>query len=197
MNTGEILNQFEKHPLASAAFSVLHPLSKTRIILKGLAGSAPAFLLAAHYQRSKLSLAILPNHELAAYFANDLISLIGEEKVILFPSSFKRDFKHGEIDSNNVLARSEALARISRCVNPSILVASPASIHESVVARQQLDKNTFRIRQGDSLSLDFLREFLDAHGFLLSEFVYEPGHYSIRGGIVDVYSFGNDLPYRL
>ncbi len=197
MNTKEILKQFEKHPAAADAFSSLHPLSKTQIQLKGLAGSASSFLLAANYDRSKLALAILPNHEQAAYFANDLISLVGEEKVMLFPSSFKRDLKHGEIDSNNVLARSETLARISRSIKPSILVTSPAAIHESVVARQQLDKNTFRVKQGETLSMEFLREFLDAHGFLLSEFVYEPGHYSIRGGIADVFSFGNELPYRL
>lgn len=165
--------------------------------LKGLAGSAPAFLLASHYQRSKLSLAIFSDYEQAAYFANDLGSLVGEEKIMLFPSSFKRDLKHGEVDSNHILARAETLARISRGINPSILVTTPAAIHESVVARQQLDKNTFRVKQGESLSMEFLREFLDAHGFLLSEFVYEPGHYSVRGGIVDVFSFGNELPYRL
>lgn len=197
MNTKEILIQFENHPAATEAFSALNSLSKTRIQLKGLAGSAPAFLLAANYQRSRLALVILPSYEQAAYFANDLISLVGEEKVMLFPSSFKRDLKHGEIDSNNVLARSETLARISRSVNPSILVTAPSAIHESVVARQQLDKNTFRVKQGESLSMEFLREFLDTHGFLLSDFVYEPGQYSIRGGIADVFSFGNELPYRL
>ncbi len=197
MNTKEILIQFEKHPAATEAFSKFHSLTKTRIQLKGLAGSAPAFLLAANYQRSRLALAILPNYEQAAYFANDLISLVGEEKVMLFPSSFKRDLKHGEIDSNNVLARSETLARISRSVNPSIVVTAPSAIHESVVARQQLDKNTFRVKQGEALSMEFLREFLDTHGFLLSDFVYEPGQYSIRGGIADVFSFGNELPYRL
>lgn len=197
MNTKEILDYFEKHPAAAEAFSTLHPLSKTRILLKGLAGSAPAFLLAANYQRSKLSLAILPDNEQAAYFANDLISLAGEEKVILFPSSFKRDFKHGEIDSNHVLARSETLARISRSVNSVILVTSAAAIHESVVARQQLDKNTFRVKQGETISMEFLREFLDTHGFLLSDFVYEPGQYSLRGGIIDVFSYGNELPYRM
>jgi transcription-repair coupling factor (superfamily II helicase) len=197
MDTKEILHDFQKHPVSAEAFSLLNPLSKTRIHLKGLAGSAAAFFLAAHYQRSKLSLVILPNHEQAAYFANDLMSLAGEEKVLFFPSSFKRDVKHGEIDSNHLLERSETLARISRSVQPVILVTVPPALHESVVAKQQLDKNTFRIKQGEKLSMDFVREFLDTHGFLPSEFVYEPGQYAIRGGILDIFSFGNELPYRL
>lgn len=197
MTIQEILLQFERHPAAAEAFLKLNPVSKTKIHLKGLAGSAPAFFLAVHYKRSKLSLAILPDFEQAAYFANDLISLIGEDRVMFFPSSFKRNLKHGEIDSNHVLARSESLTRITRNVNPSVLVTFPEAIHESVVTKEQLDKNTFRIKQGETLNMAFLQEFLDAHGFLPAEFVYEPGQYSIRGGIVDVFSYGNELPYRL
>jgi transcription-repair coupling factor (superfamily II helicase) len=197
MNTREILRLFETYPEVAALMERLCRRGEKKIFLKGMAGSAPAFLLAAHYRHFPLSLVIFPDREQAAYFANDLISLLGPECVLLFPSSFKRDLRHGEIDSNHILARAEALAHLSRMNRPAVMVTTAMAVHEQVVARHQLEQNTCRIKQGDTISMSRLRQFLDEHGFLFSDFVYEPGYYSIRGGILDVFSFGNDLPYRI
>ncbi len=197
MNTREILQLFEAYPEVSALMERFSKGRERTIILKGMAGSAPAFLLAACYKRFPFSLVIFPDIEQAAYFANDLISLLGPECVLQFPSSFKRSLRHGEIDSNHILARAEALARLSRMNRPAVMVTTAMAVHENVVARQQLEQNTFQLKQGDTISMSNLRQFLDEHGFIISEFVYEPGYYAVRGGILDVFSFGNNLPYRI
>ncbi|MCC6385385.1 MAG: transcription-repair coupling factor [Bacteroidia bacterium] len=196
MTNEELRQLFSRHPVTTEAFS-FSALDKKQLILEGLAGSAPAFLLASVYDRYRITLAILPDTEQAAYFANDLMSLIGETRVHFFPSSFKKSLKQGQIDTNHILARSETLSHISRAKNPLVVVTCPPAIHEKVVGRQQLNQNTFKIQQGEVTGMGFLQEFLDTHGFRISDFVYEPGQYSLRGGIIDVFSFGNEMPYRI
>src|SRR5690606_35877016 len=100
-------------------------------------------------------------------------------------------------DNANVLLRSEVLNRLNSKKKPTLIVTYPEALFEKVVTRKELEKNTLKVVVGDSLSLDFLNEMLFEYRFKRTDFVTEPGEFSVRGGIVDVFSFSNDEPFRI
>lgn len=175
------------------------------IALQGLAGSAPAVLAAAVIRQSRKSfLFILSERESAAYFFNDLENLLGERdlsyenrNIFLFPASYKKPYEVNETDNANVLLRSEVVNRLASQGNKTIIVSFPEAISEKVVSRKLLKKNVIQIVRGEPLSVDFLLDMLLEYGFERVEFVVEPGQFSLRGGIIDVYSFSNDYPFRI
>ncbi|GIM55128.1 transcription-repair-coupling factor [Capnocytophaga cynodegmi] len=140
---------------------------------------------------------MLSDKEEAAYFLNDLESLLGDEHVIFFPDSYRRPYQIEDTDNANVLLRAEVLNRLGSHQTPLIVVSYPEALFEKVITRKQLEKNTLKIKKGDSLSLDFLNEMLFTYNFNRTDFVTEPGEFSVRGGIVDVFSFSNNEPYRI
>ncbi len=161
-------------------------------------GSSDAFVAVASYFLShRPQLFILPNREEAAYFLSDLESLI-EKELLLFPSSFRKAFEFTQIDTAHVLARAEVLNELNHTSSyGKIVITYPEALAEKVIDRQILEKNTLEIATGTSLGIDFINEFLIDYDFDRSDFVYEPGQFSIRGGIVDIFSFSHDLPYRI
>ncbi|MFS4418408.1 transcription-repair coupling factor [Maribacter sp. 2307ULW6-5] len=168
------------------------------IRLKGLVGSSLSFCVASLFQSSNDPfLLIFNDKEEAAYFLNDLELLVGDKDVLFFPGSYRRPYQIEETDNANVLLRAEVLNRINSRKKPAIIVTYPDALFEKVVTRQELNKNTLKIKVQDSLSLDFLNEVLFEYKFKRVDFVTEPGEFSVRGGIVDVFSFSNDEPYRL
>jgi transcription-repair coupling factor (superfamily II helicase) len=172
--------------------------SNARVQLRGLTGSAGSFIAAAvHYVLNQPQLAILPDKEEAAYFLNDLESLIGQENVLFFPSSYRRPYEVEEVDNANILLRAEVLSRINKEGKPVIIVTYPEALTEKVVTRTHLTKNTLEIRQDEKVSIDFIADVLNEYGFRRVDYVVEPGQFSVRGGIVDVFSFSNDYPYRI
>lgn len=142
-------------------------------------------------------LLILNDKEEAAYLLNDLEQLIGEKDVLFYPGSYRRPYQIEETDNANVLLRAEVLNRINSRKKPAIIVTYPDALFEKVVTRKELDKNTQKIKLGDEISLDFLNEVLFEYQFKRVDFVTEPGEFSVRGGIVDVFSFSHDEPYRI
>ena len=168
------------------------------IQLKGLIGSSLSFVLANVFKTvDRPFLAIFNDKEEAAYYLNDLERLIGEDDVLFYPGSYRRPYQIEETDNANVLLRAEVLNRINSRKNPAIIVTYPDALFEKVVTRKELDKNTLKMKLGDTLSLDFLNEILFEYKFKRVDFVTEPGEFSVRGGIVDVYSFSHDEPYRI
>ncbi|MBK5285291.1 MAG: transcription-repair coupling factor, partial [Bacteroidia bacterium] len=166
--------------------------------LTGLTGSCAPLLVAAQWQNSSSPfLLLLPDFESAAYFLSDLENLIGEKKAYFFPSSFRRSHNVYETDSTNVLLRAEVLSELLREGSRAIIVTYPEAICEQVVSHKQLEQNTISLSRGDKISIDFLTEFLLEHGFGHSDFVYEAGQFSVRGGIVDAWSFSSELPFRI
>lgn len=135
--------------------------------------------------------------EEAAYYLNDLEQLIGEKDVLFYPGSYRRPYQIEETDNANVLLRAEVLNRINSRKKPAVIVTYPDALFEKVVTRKELDKNTLKIKLEDTLSLDFLNEVLFEYQFKRVDFVTEPGEFSVRGGIVDVFSFSHDEPYRI
>lgn len=140
---------------------------------------------------------ILQDKEQAAYFLNDLQSLYPDDnRIVFYPASYKVPYKLEEVDNSNVVGRAEALDKISKNQN-SWVVTYPKALFERVPTKQRLETNTFKIEKGQEYEIEFLNEFLLEHGFHIVDFVYEPGQFAIRGGIVDIFSYSNDLPFRL
>ena len=169
-----------------------------KLNVKGLLGSALSFVIDPLFRRSELPfLLIFKDKEEAAYYLNDLEQLIGDQDVLFYPGSFRRPYQIEETDNANVLLRAEVLNRINSRKKPAIIVSYAEALFEKVVTRKELDKNTLKVAVGDQISIDFINEVLFEYEFRRVDFVTEPGEFSVRGGIVDVFSFSNDNPYRI
>lgn len=165
---------------------------------RGLAFSAKAVCAAeVANQVPGHHLFVLTDKEEAAYFLNDLQALYPDDKRLLFyPASYRTPYHFEETDNANVVARAEVLEKLNSGSNAWI-VTYPQALFEKVPTQKKLSKNTLRVTKGQSYSLDFMNELLLEFGFERVDFVYEPGQFAIRGGIVDVFSFSNDLPFRI
>lgn len=184
------------HPVTSSV--VEKSPSNQKINLKGLVGSSLSFVVSEAFKSADAPfLLILNDKEEAAYHLNDLEQLIGENDALFYPGSYRRPYQIEETDNANVLLRAEVLNRINSRKKPAIIVTYPDALFEKVVTRKELDKNTLKIKLEDTLSLDFLNEVLFEYQFKRVDFVTEPGEFSVRGGIVDVFSFSHDEPYRI
>ncbi len=169
-----------------------------RMQLRGIIGSGAAMVAAASWQHiHKTFLIVLADKEEAAYFLNDLEGAVGEDNVLFFPASYRMPYEHEEIDNANILLRAEVLNKINTGKKHICIVTYPEALTEKVVTKVHLTKNTLAIKQGERISIDFIVEVLNEYGFDRVDYVVEPGQYSVRGGIVDVYSFSNDYPYRI
>ncbi len=190
-------------PLGKLREIIAQPLDSARgdsqkISIKGLVGSSLSFVVSEAFKSAGSPfLLILNDKEEAAYHLNDLEQLIGEKDVLFYPGSYRRPYQIEETDNANVLLRAEVLNRINSRKKPAVIVTYPDALFEKVVTRKELDKNTQKIKLGDEISLDFLNEVLFEYQFKRVDFVTEPGEFSVRGGIVDVFSFSHDEPYRI
>ncbi len=167
--------------------------------LKGLVGSGASLLASAVLEKTQgIHMFILPDKEEAAYFLNDLQELNDKRKNILFfPESYKQPYQVEGTDNANVVLRTEVLNKIARYSKFAAIVTYPEALAEKVVTKSTLNKNTFEVKSGETYSIDFLNTLFLEYGFSKEDYVYEPGQFSVRGGIVDVFSFSNDLPYRI
>ncbi|MCD8411236.1 transcription-repair coupling factor [Tenacibaculum finnmarkense] len=166
--------------------------------ISNLVGSSLSFVISETFKKAeKPYLLIFNDKEEAAYYLNDLEQLLGDKNVLFYPGSYRRPYQIEETDNANVLLRSEVLNRINSRRKPAIIVTYPTALFEKVVTKKELDKNTLKITVGENLSPDFVNEVLFEYQFNRVDFVTEPGDFSVRGGIIDVFSFSNDEPYRM
>ncbi|NJB81311.1 transcription-repair coupling factor [Wenyingzhuangia aestuarii] len=171
---------------------------KSHHILSKFNGAALSFTIAqAFKQTDKTFLIIFDDKEKAAYHLNDLERLINDKDVLFYPGSYRRPYEIEDVDNANVLMRAEVLNRLNSRKKPAIIVTYPNALFEKVVTKKDLNSNTLKITQGDEYSIDFINEVLFEYKFNRVDFVTEPGEFAVRGGIVDVFSFANDEPYRL
>ena len=176
-----------------------------RIHLKGLTGSSASLSVAAAFLASpRVHLVVLTDKESAVYFCNDLENLLGEaetafhkKRVLLFPTSYKRPYEIEKTDNSNVLMRTEVLKRLSTRAKNTVVVTWPEALSEKVVTKNYLEKSTLHLRCNEAIDMDFMYDALEEYGFERVDFVVEPGQVAIRGGIIDVFSFTNDYPYRI
>ena len=173
-------------------------LPRTQVQLKGLVGSALSFVIANAFEEAeKPFLLVFNDKEEAAYYLNDFEQLLGDKNVLFYPGSYRRPYQLEETDNANVLLRAEVLNRINSRKKPALIITYPDALFEKVVTRKELEKNTLKIKVGDELSIDFVNEVMFEYKFKRVDFVTEPGEFSVRGGILDVFSFSNDEPYRI
>ena len=146
---------------------------------------------------------ICNDKEEAAYYLNDLEQFLQDEKrgnredVMFYPGSYRRPYQIEDTDNANVLLRAEVLNRINSQKKPALIVTYPDALFEQVITKSELKRNTLKLAVADSLSIDFIHDLLHEYKFNRVDFVVDPGDYAIRGGIIDVFSFSNDHPYRI
>lgn len=198
MTLQDLLQQYYQDPRVLEISKSLETGKPQRIFLRGLAGSSISFIATSVIKNHDAShLFILNDKEEAAYFFNDLENIIGEEKALFFPSSYRKPYQTEEIDNANVLMRTEVLNKINKIKHGFLGVSYPEALHEKVITRKTLSLNTLDIHQDEKLSVEFIIDVLIEYGFDRVDFVKDPGQFAIRGGIIDIFSFSNDYPYRI
>jgi transcription-repair coupling factor (superfamily II helicase) len=192
------LSQKFQQSLIHQNLSTVISTSKQKTHLKGALGSSLSFTIASVFKTTTLPfLLIFDSKEEAAYYLNDLEVLLDDNEVLFYPGSYRRPYQIEETDNANVLMRAEVLNRMSSQKKPALIVTYPEALFEKVLSRKELEKSTFKVAVGEILNLDFFNEVLFDYQFQRVDFVTEPGEFSVRGGIVDVFSFSNDEPYRI
>ena len=166
--------------------------------LKELVGGAFSLYAAATIRRTGgVHVFVAEDRDAAAYLLNDLYALLDERRILFFPSSYKRSIVYGAEDAQGVVQRTAALNALrTPPAGYLALCTYPEALAERVVDAEALRRETMTVRAGDRLRPADLVEWLDESGFVRVDFVYEPGQYSQRGGIVDVFSYVESLPYR-
>lgn len=198
MKIDEIIARFSEDEATERLITGLQTLDKPRLHLVGLRGSAQTLIASQVIPRAKgVHVFVLNEKEEAAYFLNDLETLLPDNRAVFFPTSSRLPYQESRTDNTNVLLRAETLEAIGQERDFLAVVTYPEALSEKVVTQKHLKSNTLIINQGEQLSLDFLNELLFEYEFERVDFVTGPGQFSIRGGIVDIYSFANDHPFRV
>jgi transcription-repair coupling factor (superfamily II helicase) len=198
VKTSELLTYYPQNDLFRKFTGELCRAKTGILRLKGLSGSAKS-LLAANIisEIPEIHLFILPGSEEAAYFFNDLTSLLSSAEIMFFPSSFKRSIQYQQISSSNIVMRTSVIERLTEKPEKLAIVTSPEALAEKVIRPEILNKQSLQIAKGNYLTISGLADSLMNLGFKQTDFVFEPGWFSIRGSIVDVFSWSSRLPYRL
>lgn len=167
--------------------------------LKGIAGSLLSFVVSGIYKNLHHNhLFVLNDKEEAGYFLNDLETLLDKKDILYIPDSFKKETSFEEVNTNNVLLRTEAINKITNsATRGEIIVTYPEALVEKFVVAEVLKENIILLKKGEKLDDHFIIDLLAENGFERTDFVYEPGQFSVRGGIIDIFSFGNEQPYRV
>ncbi len=201
MSVKDLLERYQNTPRLFQLADRLSLAQPQKIFLENLRGSASPFVVAAAFTHPSLSqhnhLVILNDAEEAAYFHNTLENLTSALDIFYFPSSFKNRKNYRLLHASHVMLRTEALTRIAAGGNKKVIVTYPGALFEKVVPPEQLSSNIIYIKAGDTLDVEQLLLRISDLGFERTDFVYEPGQFAIRGGILDIYSFGNEKPYRV
>jgi transcription-repair coupling factor (superfamily II helicase) len=201
MNLEVLKNEYKNDPRCLQIAEKLTFAQPRHVHLKGLNGSAPQFIFTAIFENPVSAnlnhLIILRDAEEAAYFHNTLENLSGALDLFYFPSSFKNKKNYRLLNSSHVMLRTEALTKIAGGGNKKIVVTYPEALFEKVVLSKTLSENIISLKQNDTIDLNGIMEKFVGYGFNRTDFVYEPGQFALRGGILDIYSFGNEKPYRI
>ncbi len=199
MSLDQLLQIYQKDQRTKQIINTLNDAPQSRLYLSGMVGSLDSMIAAATYRsQQQTHLFILETKDEAGYFQNDLKNLLETKSVLYFPDSFKKPGYLDEINKSNVLLRAETASKLAHAeMQGQLLVTYPEAFFEKIVNTKTLQQNTILIQKEEQLDVDFVVEVLVEYGFERTDFVYEPGQFAVRGGIVDIYSFGNDLPYRV
>lgn len=199
------LEIFSNSESTSKLIRLINDHSLPEIALYSLYGSSFSMLVASLFNANKNHyLIVFPDKESAAYQYNDLENLFGEEKkdskdknILFYPASHRKPYEVLRTDNANIIYRTEIINRLYDSKKPFIIVTYPEALTEKVISRSFFEKNTVKLHKGEKVSLDFISELFVEYDYDRVEFVTEPGQFTIRGGIVDVFLFTNEFPYRI
>lgn len=199
MNLQQLLGTYSQSQNYKQIVSELTAKKTATIHLKGLSGSIDAVIGATLFLQNNISqLFVFTNQEDARYFYSDLENLLEGKTILYLPTSFRKPFAIHQPDSTLILERAETLNRLNHpSASAELIVTTAEALAELVINDEELSNNTYELKVGNTFDLEFFVEFLSEHHFERADFVYEAGQFSIRGGIVDVFSFSNDQPYRI
>jgi len=198
----ELIQNYRQHPSCSDLSSLLKANNNRKILCSGLTGSSKSLLTAAIIpQLAGIHLIMMPDKEDSAYFYNDLVNLLDSDHVLFFPSSFKRSVHYNQLDNGNIILRTNVINRVGTFNSAKddylVLVTYPEGLSEKVITHKKLKKNTLQLIKGEKIPVSFVGEVMEEYRFTQVDFVYEPGQYSIRGSIFDIFSFSSPDPYRI
>lgn len=170
----------------------------SRIIsLYNLAGSSAAMLLSQTDSEGIPALVVGDSLDDAGYLYHDLSRILGEDAVLMFPSGYKRDIRYGQPDPPNQILRTEALNRWYGDRSPRFVVTYPDALAEKVAPKEVMERHTLHLKKGEETDLTETAKWLRDNGFTEQDYVYEPGHFAIRGSILDIFGYSNELPFRI
>ena len=196
MTINELSSIFATKPRLDAINSLLSERKTRRIRLRGLEGSAPALLFASLKKGKQPFLVIADDFDTAGYIYHDICQIHGDEKVKIFPSGYKRDIKYGQTDAPSQILRTEVVNSWSK-KQTGWVVTCPEALAEKVPCQDKLDSSTINLKSSDRIMMSALVKSLREQGFCETDYVYEPGQFAKRGSILDVYSYANELPFRI
>jgi len=194
-----IRNPYTTHPYTGEIVQSLQDKGNVIYQLKGLSGSSKAGLIHSVLSQMKGNhLVLFHDKEEAAYFYTDLVNLEGTpDRTLFFPSSYKRSVQYKQTDEANIITRTQTLKRLNEQRAASFIISYAEAMLERVLTRAELGRHTLEIKTGEKLDREFIEEMLETYHFQLVDFVYEPGQFAIRGGIVDIFSYSSSHPYRI
>jgi transcription-repair coupling factor (superfamily II helicase) len=194
----ELQQRYAAHPAVGAVSRLLANPTVRTLFCKGLTGSAASLFASVLVERIHHPFVfILGDLEEAGYFYHDLTQILGLEKVLFFPSSYKRAMKYGQKDAANEVLRTEVLGRLQKGDTDLCIVTYPEALKEQVVSREELHNKTLSLHVGERVDTNFISDVLTGFGFEYVDYVYEPGQYAVRGSIIDVFSFSSEYPFRI
>ena len=196
MELTELCSLFTDGARAKALKSLISDRKSRRFALTGLAGSAPAMLFASLHSGKRPVLVAADDPDAAGYLYHDLCQILGQDKVSILPSGYKRDIRYGQPDPPQQILRTEALGAVSS-LSARFIVSCPEGLAETVPAPSRLEEASLLLRKGGRMRMSDAVDRLVQLGFVRTDYVYEPGQYSRRGSILDVFSFSHELPYRI
>jgi transcription-repair coupling factor (superfamily II helicase) len=196
LNLSDFQQLYALHPQVKALAKWATSL-EPNVKVSGLSGSSSALVIASLFKSNpNTHIIVRDDADDAAYLYNDLKQILSAEEVFFFPSSFKRAIKLSQLDTANEILRTEVLNRLANTSEPTVVVTYPESLMQKMVSADSMKSRMLRMSVGENLGIDFVVEMLLEYRFERVDFVYEPGQFSVRGSIVDIFSFANELPYR-
>jgi transcription-repair coupling factor (superfamily II helicase) len=197
MTITELQHIYAGHPNTEALGKACADRGVKTLYLSGLHASAAPLFFASMVEGDRDTFVFVMNDlEEAGYFYHDLTQICGEERVLFFPSAFRRAIKYGQRDAANEILRTEVLSRLQKGDHVAV-VTYPEALAEKVVSVENLHEHTLSLRTGERVGTDFVTDTLTEYGFERVDYVYEPGQFAVRGSIIDVFSFASEYPYRI
>ena len=199
MNVEQLVNRIgQQEAIAQLKQRIASGCSKLR--LDGLTGSASSIAASLILGNERVVFFVLNEKDAAAYFYNDLYNLVESDRILFFPSAYKRSIQYGQEDPSGIIQRTAVLNALKEGAPKDgyiAIVTYPEALIEKVVSSDKLRTNTLKIAVGEKVSIDFIRDVLLEYAFERVDFVFEPGQFAVRGGIVDIFSFSDNKPYRV